>query len=590
MSFSIDKFPPNVGRSIISCIILNIKNKNDIKNIIQLLGSCKYFNQFEKENIITEIYENILEKKFIRENIANSGLSCKEKIISYMRKCCQICYSKSKPILYDELNLYCCSLCFNTMTVSNTKLLNDMNMERSIVDNLKYYRNGSIKYYLVSDIETEIKMPLYKYKSYKKKLFDEECKKKKYYNTKKLKELIKEKEYDFDFAYIASRFDDLDIKCHDHVDINDTIEYIDYIHEKITFLKNIHEIKEYDYEFIKKKVMSEKKIISDNVSIRSIVFKANQKYAVFKLDNFIKQYKKGLRMNDIKKTNIYIKAKESIYEIDSDSEENDEYEPNEFENYEDFICFDEIRWQIFMIEIKRRCRLLNLNINNYYIVKNEILNILTPDKPYMTEEEYNNFMNNLKNMKEDIIDKIENIRGNIPMEVIKKTKSYKEWIEKDYTNKNIVMAKVFEEKDYILNNIIRDIFSMFLAEYTGMIYIPALYKGDNNEFFKQFNNINYIPSHKQINNFCKNYMIDKCKFIIETVRKIKPEDGIKPYTELYTCYECKDRTLYDCKGYNDHMTNYHNIYCPALILFNNSFYHLKDIMKMCFDDNILKKN
>jgi hypothetical protein len=589
MTLPIEKLPPNVGRNIISSTILNIKNKKDVKNIIDLASSCKYFNQFDKDDIIKEIYNNIIEKNLIKENIVNSKLTYKEKIVSYLRKCCQICYSKSKPFLYDELNLYCCSSCFNTSTISSSKLLHGMKINLSIIEDLNYYNRGDVNYYLISDIEEKIKMPIYKYKSYRKKLYDEECKKKKYYNTKKLKELVLEKEYDFNFAYLASNFDNIELACHTHIGLDDIIEYIDLVYEKIKFLKTIHEIREYDYEFIKKKVISEEKIIKTNISVRNIIFRANQKYAILKLDNYIKKYKKTLRMTDIRKTPSYANAKKSIYYIDSDAEEDDpEYEPDEFRDYDDFICFDQVRWEIFMMEFKRRCEKLELNINKYYIVRSEILDILTPDKPYMSEEEWVDYMNNVKELTDDIIVRIEKIRGDIPMNLIRKTKSYRDWIYKDHSINSQVMKNIFENKNYIFEQIQMDIFSMFLTSYNGLIYIPKLYNGCHETYFKQFNNKHYLPTPEQVDDFCKDYMVDKCKMIIDTIKKIDPKEDSRAYTGLYTCFKCKDKIIYNCKKYNEHMADNHGILCGTLMLFDDSFYNFKDTMRMCFQDNIFK--
>lgn len=303
MSFNIKDLPCYAIKTIISMMIQNIKDSNDIKKIIEFLGLSKFLNEFAKDTI-KEIYEVFESKGLIKKEITESYMDSKKKLQACLyENNCQICdkYVErndddyEKVVYYKDINDYICGSCAKDMSIScysavykykiSNSILKDMNF---FIHEEKDYSREMIerKFYFIKSIEKKINMSLHEYIVWSKKNKLDIVKKNKYYALKAIKKIVEEeKEYDFDFftKYCMSVFNEYDMMLFDLNNPFDTyittscISVADIIYNKIIDIKNNIKTKKYSIEFVMDVITKDIKILKYSADI--IVCFADEEYA-----------------------------------------------------------------------------------------------------------------------------------------------------------------------------------------------------------------------------------------------------------------------------------------------------------------------
>lgn len=284
-SFIIENLPHTAVRNIISKFILIIENVDNVKELFDLISLSKFFNNFDKEDIKNELYECLKNKKMIEEDIINSILTIEQQIHTFTSGYCQSCYTYNnpKPIYYKNKG-YFCRDCFYTKTKKESSL-KEFKIYKDDLEDVLFYTKRNKKYYFIEDIEKKIKMPLYDYIAFLNKQNVINTHKNRYYNIKTLKNLTKEKPYDYKFIIENTDFNSFINHCeNDFIDFENTVREADVCYEKYINIIEILKNKEYDYEYLKKNILTSTYSLYD-MTVERIISKADRKYNSFEDDS-----------------------------------------------------------------------------------------------------------------------------------------------------------------------------------------------------------------------------------------------------------------------------------------------------------------
>jgi hypothetical protein len=276
--FIIENLPHTAIKNIISKFILNIENDTNVRELFDLLSISKFFDAFDKEEIIKELYEFLKNKNMIKIDIINSTLSIRQKIHTYTSGYCQNCYTYNNPQPIYYINKgYFCNDCFYSKTMKEHRL-KKYGIKNNDLESIRFFNKRNKKYYFIDDIEEKINMKLYDYNAFLNKKYVTNTHGIKYYNMKTLRNLIKDKEYNYKFVTEYTDFDYFrDHSEYDLIDFEDIIREADICYEKFINIIEILKNKEYDYEYIKTNILIYNYSLYE-MSVEKIISKADKKY------------------------------------------------------------------------------------------------------------------------------------------------------------------------------------------------------------------------------------------------------------------------------------------------------------------------
>lgn len=588
-------FPPNVNKLILTNLISQVSNNYDIKKIFKFMCLNKTLNSYNIDNeIYDEIYDVLKKHSYINVDIYNEKYDNKKDIIiMYCNNICINCYEKKYVSYYESLNIIMCHHCISELTISGNFLKTHYNVSDDILNNLNCITyNEDNKQYLRTDIEKEIKMTLNEYKFLQKRKMVDDISKNKYYKIKEVKNIIlNTKEYNYDYFNEAIDFEKINFRSSN---IGRLFEKVDEIYQDTKYLMKIDEHKDYDYNFIKR-LYPKAKIINKLHTIENIIEKADKHYNLKQVDKIIMKYNKKLRINIIRRSDFYKRyIKGSIFKDNADIELDQfedaiknyklmKYEQEyDEENYK--YMYATVIYEEFIKEFNRQCTLKNIDRDAYYHSVGIVSKYLNVNKPYFTQEEWNDYMDKLEDRNVIMLKFIKENRGTIPMELITKTDVYKN-IRDNYIRDQI-MEKMYDyetgEKrtDLIFGYILADILKINFAKKYNILYIQKYDK------YNYFNNYFLDDNERILKTIYSTYDTNKARFITMLLKNWK-EETKGPYKDKFLCDKCIDKiSVFNTMSelYRHFSKNHDNTIIRTFDTYSDySIGKYLDDYKMCFE-------
>jgi hypothetical protein len=307
------------------------------------------------------------------------------------------------------------------------------------------------------------------------------------------------------------------------------------------------------------------------------------------------KYNKKLRINIIRRSDFYKRyIKGSIFKDNVDIELDQfedaiknyklmEYEQEyDEENYK--YMYATVIYEEFIKEFNRQCTLKNIDRDAYYHSVGIVSKYLNVNKPYFTQEEWNDYMDKLEDRNVIMLKFIKENRGTIPMELITKTNVYKN-IRDNYIRDQI-MEKMYDyetgEKrtDLIFGYILADILKINFAKKYNILYIQKYDK------YNYFNNYFLDDNERILKTIYLTYDTNKARFITMLLKNWK-EETKGPYKDKFLCDKCIDKiSVFNTMSelYRHFSKNHDNTIIRTFDTYSDySISKYLDDYKMCFE-------